>query len=61
MKQKTFKEFTNNELYWFYVHFLNGCDYNSQEGFEIYQAAEKELETRDRDVKAAINYLKDVI
>ena len=61
MKQKTFKEFTNNELYWFYVHFLNGCDYNSQEDFEIYQAAEKELETRDRDVKAAINYLKDVI
>lgn len=61
MKQKTFHEFTDEELYWFYVHFLNSWNWESQEDMEKYLAAEKELESRGEELKEYIIYLKSVI
>lgn len=56
-----FAKCSDSELYSWCVMFLNGYDPNSEEDFEAYQKFQKELETRDQNLKDKIEYLWEVI
>lgn len=55
---KTFSSMTDDELVWWFIHFLNGGNW---EDAALYEAACDEADTRSEEVQKKIAYAHEVI
>lgn len=58
---KTFSSMTDDELVWWFIHFLNGGNWEDPEDRALYEAACDEADTRSEEVQKKIAYAHEVI
>ena len=58
---KTFSSMTDDELVWWFIHFLNGGNWEDPEGQALYEAACDEVAKRGEDMKKKVAYIQEVI
>lgn len=61
VSKHNFQELTDSQLLSWYVMFLNGADYNSNECYEEWKAFKEEVENRSQEVQDKVAYLDSVL
>ena len=58
---KKFNEMTDSELVWWFIHFLNGGNWEDPEDRALYEAACDEADTRSEETQKIIAHAHEVI